>query len=408
MGEPMDATGIPGKRTLSDSEVDSSSRKAARSEADKKLTALVENFFNERFETDCPITAKTREVMIRFGVELNKHLIDEIQNVNSMVQLRLLVVDGFDTITKRLEKLENSKSEDKPKLAESSARSTYSDMLKKRSEVLPASAEVPPPAAIEDDNKAKNFTVLEFQEKVDDRSFTVFRSKLTKQLLKKQARVEKIVRTSTGNVAIQYDSIDQQQKVESILRDEPIDAARVRSSKNKSVSIALKGISKEWNVEDVKRKLANENRDHQFFRQAQSWDLRLIDPIDGRSRYKMGKITTSLQSARILMNNPKIYLDSMAVNAELWKPNHRRCHNCFKPNHVAAKCSDSVKCPSCGGDHAAAQCAKKNAPKCEAKCIVCLRENKAANHRASIKECPILMDEQMEEFRKIFHFMNAK
>ena len=243
---------------------------------------------------------------------------------------------------------------------------------------------------------------------MDDSTFTVFKSRLTKKFLKKQARVEKIVRTSTGNVAIQYDCIDQQQKVEAILREEPIDAARVRSSKNKSISIALKGISKDWNVEDVKQSLVNENRDHQFFRQAQSWDLRLIDPIDGRSRYKMGKITTSLQSARILMNNPKIYLDSMAINAELWKPNHRRCHNCFKPNHVAAKCSDAVKCSSCGGDHAAAQCTKKNAPKCEAKCIVCLRENKTANHRASIKECPVLMDEQMEEFRKIFHFMNVK
>ena len=143
MSEPMDATGIPGKRTLSDSESDSS-RKFAKSEADKKLNALVENYFNDSFETDCPITAKTREVIIRFGVEVNKHLVEELQNVNSMVQLRLLMLDGFDSITKRLDKLESSKSEDKPKPAETSARSTYSDMLKKRSEVLPVSAGAPP------------------------------------------------------------------------------------------------------------------------------------------------------------------------------------------------------------------------------------------------------------------------
>ena len=409
MADAMDSTGTPAKRTLSDSEVDISSRKSPKSEADRKLITLVENFFNERFETDCPVTAKTREVIIRFGVEVNKHLSEEIanqiQSVNSVVQLRLLMKEGFESIVKRLEKLENDKSEGKPKPTELSARSTYSDMLKKRTEVVPVSDKASPPATIEDDNQAKKFTVLEFENKVDDNGFTLVKSKLTKKLLKKQARVEKIIKTSTGNVAIQYDSLDQQQKVETILRDDPIEATRIRSSKNKSISIALKGISKEWKAEDVKRKLALENREHPFFRQVLSWDLKLLDPIDSRSRYKMGKITTSLQSARILMNSPKIYLDSMAVNAELWKPNHRRCHKCFKPNHVAAKCNDATKCSSCGGDHSAAQCDKKNAAKCEAKCIVCLRENKSANHRATIKDCPILMDEQMEEFRKIFHFV---
>ena len=434
--EPMEATGTPDKRktqplshNLSDSDEESATTKSAKRDegntatnstkdlaVDAKLFGLVEDYYYTQFTTDWdepPITPAVRNLLVKFGVAVHKHLSEEIEeqigSINCVADLRRMMKQGFDSVSARLAKLENAQSEGKaevkPNPAEKSAQITYSNMLKKRSEVDPETVNPKQTEKIEDDSHARKYTVLELENKVDDESFITVRSKLTKQLLKKQARVEKIVKTSTGNVALQYDTVEQQQNVERILQDEPIAPLKIRSSKNRPVSIALRGITREMTKDEVKKSLALENREHTFFRNAPSWDLQLIEPSDRRSRYQLGKITTSLQSARLLMNKPKIYLDSMAVNAELWKPGHRRCNKCLKPGHVAARCTE-VKCHVCGGNHTAVQCSRKDSG--EAKCIVCLREKKSSNHRATIKECPILMTEQLEEYQRVYNCVYDK
>ena len=85
------------------------------------------------------------------------------------------------------------------------------------------------------ESQPRQFTVLDLEEKVDDEGFIEFKSKLTKKLMRKRARVDGIVKTAKGNVSLQYATDEEQRRVETILQEEPISGAKLRSSKDKSM-----------------------------------------------------------------------------------------------------------------------------------------------------------------------------
>ena len=238
--------------------------------------------------------------------------------------------------------------------------------------------------------------------KVDEDGFIEVRNKLTRKLKNRKIRVERIVKTGPGNVALEFENAAQQLKVEEILRAEPLNGSKLRSSSSNTVAVALRGIPKELTKDEVERQLKEENPDHPVF-QTSDWELKLLDQSVQGTKYKIGKLTTSLNSARIILKNPKIYLEWITLKADLWKPNHRRYSNCFETGHIGAKCNGRVRCSVCSGPHKADQCtSKRDHPDC-AQCIVCLRAKQKADHQATLKECPILMKEQMDQFSKVYN-----
>ena len=380
--------------------------------ADKHLKALTSNFLDNCFELDRPIDAESRELLLRFGFDVYKY-ISEKEAVSSVQILAKQMHEGFNMITSKLEylhgqvtDLQSGKQEEKIKEA---GKASYADMTKKLETIKPKDEEIEPQKTkLVDPNLAKKFTVLELKDKVDDEGFQEVRSKLTKKLMGRKVRVDKILKTSNGNVSLEYPTVDDQQKVEQILKEYKPPGANIRSSTVRQVAIALRGIPKYLSAEEVKADLVAWNSEHPFgFGNNEGWTLRLLQPADKRSRFQVGKIIAPINRAKTLLNeNFKVYVALTALRVELWKPNHSRCAKCFRSDHVASQCSNETMCVICGGDHSKDSCSKKDRPESFA-CVVCVRQQKKDfKHMATNKDCPILLGEQMLEYKKVYNYVH--
>ena len=376
------------------------------------LKAVAEEFLNNDFETGVQISAETRELLLRFGVQVYKR-ISEKEAVSSVQLLAAKMQEGFDVVQQKLDylhgqvrEIEESKNEEKNKEAE---KTSYANMAKKLVTMKPKDEQIQPKSTeLEDPTVAKKFTVIELQEKVDDDGFQIVRSRLTKKLQGKQVRVDKILKTSKGNVSLEFPTVDDQRRVEKILHESKAEGTNIRSSTVKQVAVALRGIPSYLSVEDVKAHLVEWNPDHPFrFDLTEGWTLKLLQPADKRSRYQLGKIIAPVNRARTLINSGwKVYVALTALKVEIWRPNHSRCAKCLQSGHMAAQCIGETICVICGGTHAKDTCPKKDRPDSLA-CVVCVREQKRDfKHSATTKDCPILFEEQMMEYKKVFNYVH--
>ena len=131
---------------------------------------------------------------------------------------------------------------------------------------------------------------------------------------------------------------------------------------------------------------------------------KLLEQKDKRKKYRTGKLTVSAAQAKIILKRGKINLRYTTVKAELWKPSPKRCTKCLQPDHMTTDCKNRIKCVVCGDDHAAKECGKQERKDLH-KCIVCLRHKFKANHKASLRECPVLMEEAMVELKKVYNIV---
>ena len=382
------------------------------SQADKRLKAITQSFLDDNFELDRPIDAESRELLLRFGFEAYKYISGK-EAVNNVQLLAKQMQEGFNLMTSKIEylhgqvnDLQSVKQEEKMKEAD---KASYADMTKKLVTIKPKDEEIEPQKTeLVDPNLAKKYTVLELGDKLDDEGFQEVRYKITKKLVGKQVRVDKILKTNNGNVSLEYPTVEDQQKVEKILHDYKPPGANIRSSTVRQVAVALRGIPKYLTPEDVKDDLVAWNSEHPFrFDNPEGWTLKLFQPTDKRSRFQVGKIIAPINRAKTLLNNTsKVYVALTALRVELWKPNHSRCVRCLRTGHVASQCKGDIKCVICGGDHSKDTCSKYDRPESFA-CVVCVREQKKDfKHKATNKDCPILLEEQMLEYKKVYNFVH--
>ena len=376
---------------------------------DMRLKAITEEFLNNEFDPGVPIDPATRDLMVRFGIEAYKH-IAEREAIDSVKLLDNKMNEGFSKVTSKIDFLyeqlnEIVKGKQQEKIKEADLAS-YADMTKKLATIKPQDEVVEPKKAeLEDPKLAKRYTVIELEEKVDDDGFQVVRSKLAKKLMGKQIRVDKIVKTNRGNISLEYPTTADQKKVEQILRDDKPSGASIRSSTVKQVAVALRGIPRYLSEDEVKAHLVDWNGDHPFkFGMTEGWTLKLLQPADGRSRYQLGKIIAPIDRARTLLNNNwRVYVALTALKVELWKPNHTRCVRCLQSGHLVKQCISETVCVICGEDHAKDVCNKKD----RMACVVCVKSGKKEfKHMATTKDCPILLAEQMLEYKKVFNYVH--
>ena len=421
--EPMDAHGTPKKRDLSPEPVVDDTRRTVvnkknktdeQSAVDAHLKAVTVDFLNNEFEPKHPLNVDTREILIQFGIEMYKHITKK-ETINSVELLAKQMSEGFrqlnskiDFIHGQVNEIQNEKEEEKKKEAD---KVSYAEMTKKLNTLKPKDEQIEPEKTkLEDAKLAKKFTVIELTNKVDEEGFQEVRSRLSKRLMGKQVRVDKIVKTNRGNISLEFPTLEDQKKVEHILSEagNKPDGANLRSSTVKQIGVALRGIPSYLTEEEVKAHLKEWNLDHPFgFDNPEGWSLRLIKAADKRSHYQVGKIIAPLARAKTLLdNNWKVYVALTALKVEIWKPNHTRCAKCLRAGHTAKSCPHGTVCVICGGDHPKDDCRKKDRPDLLA-CVVCVREQKREfKHTATGKDCPILLAEQMSEYKKVFNFVH--
>ena len=403
MATPMDQDVLSLKRDIGQSGMNDDDHQEKRgrtkslSDLDVRLTALARDFLLNKFDPEVKLDAKTKELLIKFGAQSYKYIAEK-EMLSSIAQLSNEMKAGFAAVNERLGKLE---TKEQPENA--SAKLTYANMVTKLTTLKPEQTIEAKKIELEDETQAKKYTVIEMTEKVDDDGFQLVKSKLSRKLKGQHVRVDRILKTSSGNVSLEFPTCDAQKKVENILNRDPLPGVKLRSSSIKQASVAIRGIPIGLSVEEVKSQLKEENPDHPFGFEGTNWNLRLVQSVEWKGRFQLGKITAPISQVKHLLDNKKVYLEFTALKVDLWKPGHSRCNKCFRTGHVASSCNGDVSCVVCGGNHSMSMCDKRDRPDMMC-CIVCVRtQQKNHRHKATLKDCPILHEESMQEYKKVFN-----
>ena len=432
MAEYMDSRGTPDKRSLSESENPLPKSQKCESEGsdidtDVRLFAIVEKFYNEEWVEgwdDGPVDPSMKNLLIKFGVAAHKYIEPRFQgtmrSLTDVSSLRKMVHEGFQAMTTRLDKLENAQKTELQKgnvqlsaidehckklvkqTVPSEAEKTYLQITKK---VLPRKEKDSTEPRVEQAIETKNrFLVLETEEdwkvKTDDH-LKKAKNEIRNVFKGQNVRTQRILKTTAGNISIEFDDQMNQEKAENVLRANTPIHMQLRRKREQLTHLAMRGVPSELNEDELRAELQDKNADDfPIFNEPTKYTIRTGTERTNR-RTRTWKLSVPREEAVRMVRQKRLFLEIESVFVELWAPGHKRCTSCFSTNHKAnfpTRCQN-MRCNICAGSHKNSDCTKIDRKE-HHKCYVCVMNRMASNHCATTKECPILGKEALLEAKK--------
>lgn len=381
-------------------------REAAEPSSEQRLRLIIEQevLRDYVFATEPPPEAK--RTLVEFALKAVIHIAKREQKdvVISVMN------EGFKKLEARIADLEKREESRTSKVEEcvrsvdakvtkikdvqlpSAATRQYAEATKKMLGTEDAVDEIVKKANITEGNR---FTVLELDEKItDDEGFITVKRRVASKFRGQKIGIDKVVRTKAGNLAFTYNNAAEQKKGEEIMKQIP--RASIRSSTNKSVNLAIRGVPIELDPTEVKQQISDNNGE--FFEKSKDWFITPASLNTRRTqRYRTFRLTVPQQIAARLIKEERMQLDLETVRVEIWSTGHSRCLNCFSDQHKINKpvqCT-KVTCNTCAGNHKVNQCDKIDRPDLH-KCIVCATAREPSRHKATVRDCPKLKQEAIK------------
>ena len=363
-----------------------------RSEYDIRLLDMVAATYWDEFRGEEPShDPETRKLLINFGVTVFKRL-SSSETERLVTGLATEIRAGFQSITKQLDDGLRRKQAESNKPEVVNAAMTYAAAACKAA-VAPDEKQME--KAI--DKAAVNGCFSVIQASNSDESTKKQAEDWTEQVSKRQKklniRLNRVRTTNKNNVSIYFKDSREQEKFMRSLEEDPIQGADVRSSANRKVSFALRGVPAEYTEESLERELFQYNGDtHPYFKSEALVvkDARKIkDGTRDDRKTKTFRIMATMRNARLLLEDPNLHVAMRRFKISLWKANER-CHKCLENGHKGDECRGKLVCKHCSGSHLSYNCDRDSEAK---KCIVCFKLRKDHKHRADVDSCPILQAE---------------
>ena len=361
------------------------------SKYDTWIRDMVAEIYWDEFRGGEPHDPETRRLLINFGVTVFKRL-SSSETERLVTGLATEIRAGFQSITKQLDDGLRRKQAESNKPEVVNAAMTYAAAASKAA-VAPDEKEME--KAI--DKAAVNGCFSVIQASNSDESTKKQAEDWTEQVSKRQKklniRLNRVRTTNKNNVSIYFKDSREQEKFMRSLEEDPIKGADVRSSANRKVSFALRGVPAEYTEESLERELFQYNGDtHPYFKSEALVvkDARKIkDGTRDDRKTKTFRIMATMRNARLLLEDPNLHVAMRRFKISLWKANER-CHKCLENGHKGDECRGKLVCKHCGGSHFSYNCDRNSDAK---KCVVCFKLGKDHKHRADVDSCPILQDE---------------
>ena len=364
---------------------------------DKKLEAIVEDYFVHTFQSEQRISPGTKEMVIRFGVEVAKH-VNSQRSIDSLMMLNNQMKLGFENISAQL-KSGLKELEDKvhvESVSKTGETRSYAEAVAKIVERKPEE---------KSENVRENgcYTILQAED--NSTPSDEQRDKWTEVLGRKQKqynlKVNNVHVTKKKNMAVTFKNRNDQKRFEESLNSDPIPGAGIRSSSDRRVVFAIRGVPGDYDADKLVEELYHRNADHPYLL-AEKLDVKDARKPNGNMvddrRYKTFKLWASSKYAGILLDHCDMYINLRRVHLELWRPNER-CSSCLDKGHISSDCRQKLACKHCGGEHRSYQC-KQSRNDNNHHCVICFRAGKPHNHRAVEASCPVLKNE-IEALMKI-------
>ena len=376
--------------------------KSGKSAYDLRIGAMIRQFYNEEFDAgDMQVDGNMRELMLRFGAEVFKHLSSsETERLVSGLASEMRA--GFKSITDglatggSLKTTENKKPEvvnlAMTYAAAASKEEPNSQDAKKMEKAIEKAADIGCYSVVHPSNYAEST-------KEQANEWITVISERQKKL---NVRLNRVRTTNRNNVSIYFKDSREQAKFMDSLEDDPIRGAEIRSSAARKVSFALRGVPAEYDVQRLEQDLIKYNGEsHEYFKQEMLMvkDSRkaTAGTKDDR-RTKTFRIMTTMKNARLLLDDPNLYVSMRRFKVSLWKTNER-CNKCLDKGHKGDDCTGRLVCKHCSGNHLSYNC-ERGSDAGARKCAVCFKLKKDSSHRADVDSCPTLQSEALESVNK--------
>ena len=195
----------------------SSLPKSAKWNVDVKTKAVVEDFLLNHFEIEDPIDGKMKELLVRFGGEVHKHIVEK-ESVNAVVELQKSMREGFVTVLEQLKNINTKQPDNIAKPQEKLSRPSFAETVKGyAATVLKADTSTEPEkmdAVIRKEAEFGCYTILQADENhipckelTDD-----WTEVISRRQKKEKIKIVRLRQTNSNKVAIGFSDAGEQKK----------------------------------------------------------------------------------------------------------------------------------------------------------------------------------------------------
>ena len=389
----------------------------------QRTRLIIKHEVLSKFEAARELDEATKEIMVDFALQSYQHL-NERENDEASLSVKMekgfrsldrdvkMLVDRISSLEKAQNEVNKTGTDKITKIDErcrllqeatipSEAEKTFAEITKK---VLPKKQSETTKPRVEQAVETKNrFIVLETEDnwKVQSEDdLKLAKKEIAKVFKGEKIRTQRIVKTGAGNISIEFDDKQNQDKaVQMLQRKTPIHM-QLRNARDQLTHLAMRGVPTELTEKDIQAQLQENNEDFPIFNDPRNYTLKTGDRTLNRST-RTWKLSVPREDAVRMVRQKRLFLDIESVLIVLWAPGHKRCTTCFSTEHKAnypRKCQKLV-CNMCAGFHMARDCTKINKVE-DHKCYVCAFNKLNANHCATTRDCPILGKEAISEAKK--------
>ena len=356
---------------------------------------MIEDFYIHEYKPEGDISPQEKDRLIKFSTLAVRNVLERL-NIKEKIDLASKVDNGFDEIKSLLKK--NQVGIANPT---SYAKAAMTGIGSTSSTTQAAQLSPKPSPTV----TSGRYTILKRAEKKieSEEELRAIKRQLQPKFKQANLRVDMVRKTAQGNLALEFLEEGDQKKVEQFLGANPIPGWQFRSSMEKNIAIALRGVPAYHDDKSLRKELEEFNAKHPFMRH-KGWS---VIPVTSKSsrrgvqRTKTWKIIAPLEAARTLLNDPRLMIEMQSLVAELWKPGPKRCFRCYSSEHTLKNCSAKPVCKYCTGLHESQDCREQLQVESH-KCIICIKaKQKNVQHSADHRECPLLEQEVTQEFEKL-------
>ena len=240
------------------------------------------------------------------------------------------------------------------------------------------------------------YTVLQSvdNEANSDKTIGDWKKVLARRQQRENLKLVSVEKTKANNLTVRFDNPSERKRFEQSLAMDPIKGAKLRSSAERKVVFAMRGIPGHYTKEQLSEEIIARNPEFAFLSASTTTieDSRKLKDgeIDNRTA-KTFKLITDVQDAKALADQKFLYISLQRIRLSLWTPN-RRCGNCHDENHTTRDCKSKPVCRICSGSHASFHCSNRG-NSAAYNCIVCKRLGKPSNHKADSDGCEVIRKE---------------
>lgn len=240
----------------------------------------------------------------------------------------------------------------------------------------------------------------------DQRAQEANKMVIEKTVVDHQIPLKETFTNRTGDLVLVCESAEKRDELKNLVQNAKNDIS-MNTPKAKEHSITIVGMSREYDKEEIKTLIVQQNILIKRFTEANDLDEHLKIHSVKPTRNNGEKFQAFASISQVLREGFRKGNDKLILGVTSCKIYDRtqtkRCNNCQKFGHFMANCptTGTPSCGKCSGDHQTNSCTSL-----ERGCVNCKRNNvEYKSHSAFYHKCPSLLkfEELLEEAKKTEH-----